>query len=169
MEMIMSHQGDSYGLLREQAAVLSTDIKSMSTQLGEVSKALSSLRDYGQRSRTMIFVIIASLVLDTSLTVGLAIVTNDAIEKNHRINASIASIDCLTNGILENLNQRSDVNRTVVTMFDRELSALAKSVSAQVNARSEAERHWAQAQYLADIAKIKKNGMPSYPPFRPRC
>ena len=141
----------------------------MSEQLGGVSKGLASLQTYGRRNRTMIIVTIISLVIDLALTVVLAIVTSNVINNNQKINASVGSIDCLTQAIAEVLPKRSAFYDTSIFVLDRKSGALAKDVLAQVTHSSVAARHAAQVRYLADIAAIDRTKIPPLPVFNPHC
>ena len=147
----MRPQSDLYGSLREQAATLAAAVKNMSERLGEISKTLSSLRIYEHKNRLLIAMTIVSLIFDICLTVTLVVITN--IDSNANVLKCVVRI---SDGVNEVQKQRTDSLYGLKSNIDREISALAKELSAQINASSAAERHAAQAQYLADIAKINK-------------
>jgi len=113
----------------------------------------------------LIIVTIVSLLLDISLTIALSIVTATVIDNNQKIDASVKNVNCLTYVV----NEHSTVNHLTISVLDQRISALAKSVSAQANASSAVERHRAQAQYLADIARINKIVIPPLTAFRANC
>jgi hypothetical protein len=165
----MSPENEQGRLLREQAAVLSAAVNDMSEQMSSVSHGLASLQTYGRRNRMMILVTIISLVIDVSLTVGLSFVTFNAIASNQRINASVGDINCLTNAIVKILPRRSSYTAASIAVLNLKAEALAKEVTSQVLNSSDAEKHAAQVQYLADIAAINKIKIPPRHVFSPHC
>jgi hypothetical protein len=156
-------------LLREQASALATAVDNMSDQMGNVSKGLVSLHAYGRRNRTLIMVTFISLLVDLCLTVVLAFVTANVIGNNQRINASVESINCLTDAITDVLPKRSAFYDTNIAVLNRKSTALADDILAQVTNSSAAARHTAQVRYLADIAAINKTVIPALPVFNPHC
>jgi hypothetical protein len=117
----------------------------------------------------MILQTIISLVIDVTLTVALTIVTFNVIVSNERINASVASIHCLTNTISESLHETSAYNDASIAVLNLKAKALAKDVSAQINNTSVAEHHAAQITYPADINAIDKMTVPPRLVFNPHC
>ena len=165
----MIPENDPDRLLREQASALSTAVSGMSEQLGNVSKGLASLQTYGRRNRTIILMIITSLVLDLALTAVLTVVTSNVIDNNQRMNANVGSIDCITKAIEDVQHGRSAFYNASIAALNRKSAALAKNVSVQVNNGSATERRKAQVQYLADIAAINKIAIPALPVFNSHC
>jgi hypothetical protein len=168
----MSDHDDSYGPLREQAAVLATSVENMAAGLGDVSKNLASVQRYGHRNRVLILTTIASLVLDVMLTVTIAIVASNVLESNHKIAFTSANINCVNSiisGIRQTQKQRSDSIDMKFSLMHQQISILARSLYAQGHIGSAAERRRVLDQYMADITKLSRIPIPVVRPLKTEC
>lgn len=168
----MSEHDDSYGPLREQAAVLTASVENMAAGLADVSKNLASVQIYGHKNRVLILTTIASLVLDVLLTITIAVVTGNVLESNHKIALTSANINCVNSiisGIRQSQEQRSSSNALESSLMSQQISILTKSVFAQEHTGSVTERRRAQRQYIADITKLSRIPIPVVRPLKTEC